>query len=163
MSNNTCNHATDIHAFHDGQLSAQMRDEVGSHLAECEPCRNLLADLQRMSAMFAAAPLPEMPQGGMNRLEQSWWRRRGSELRIRDHAIRQMTAWLTSAAAAVLAVGLLHMQTSAPVAADAHVDPWEMAAATTTPDQMRDDSNSAQIVQVAQWMSQDLSLGQRTR
>lgn len=48
-----------LQAYHDGELSAPLRDSVAAHCEQCEECQTNLADLEHLEALLAGAPTPE--------------------------------------------------------------------------------------------------------
>jgi anti-sigma factor RsiW len=147
-----------LQAYHDGELPPSERAEVESHLNACDHCRTALAELRELSSAFAEVSLPELPGPVMSRLHGVWPKSRAAS----DRAVRRITGWMTAVAAAVLAFGLIHTR-ALQRTTEARVDPWELDAAAVTPtDSARDDASGAgELVQVAQWMAQDLSAGGR--
>src|SRR5438067_1659082 len=93
----SCENTRQVHAYHDGELTLSERAAVEAHLRDCGECAALLADLKRMSQFVAAAPLAEMPQAAMHRLEQSFW-----AARSRERGVLRLAEWMTGVAAAVL-------------------------------------------------------------
>src|SRR5213083_431027 len=124
----SCERAFQVQAYHDGELTPADRGAVESHLAECAECRELLDELRDLSAMFSAAAMAQMPESSRNRLYGVWWKSRSNS----DRSVRRITGWLTAAAAAVLAIGLLRAPGQAP-AASARVDAWELEASAVAP------------------------------
>lgn len=51
-----------LSAYLDGELSAKERQTVELHLASCNRCRELLADLERVKYLVAALPLESPPR-----------------------------------------------------------------------------------------------------
>jgi anti-sigma factor RsiW len=147
-----------LQAYHDGELAAVERAQVEAHLNDCAECRSALAELRQLSSMFAEVSLPEIPDRAMSRMHGVWIKSRVTS----DRAVRRITGWMTAAAAAVLALGLLQTPITQRTT-EARVDSWELdAAAVTATDTARDDSSgTGELVQVAQWMAQDLSAGGR--
>src|SRR4051812_18269813 len=96
----TCERAAQVHAYHDGECSPEVRVAIESHLADCEECTALLGDLRRMSQVVARAPLAAMPVGLPDRVERRAWARAG------DRTVLRIASWLTAAAAAVLIAAL---------------------------------------------------------
>jgi anti-sigma factor RsiW len=155
----SCEHEAQVQAYHDGELSPQARASVEAHLRDCADCQSLLDELRAVSRLLKEAPLPEMREAAVGRFYGAWHRAAANG----DRAVRRITGWLTAAAAAVLIVGLVRTPGQSTAVADARVDAWELEAAAVapTPDPSREDagSGSVQLVQVAQWMAQDLSHG----
>lgn len=146
----TCPQESQVHAYHDTELSPARRLAVESHLAECGACAALLGDMRDISRRVAAAPLPAVSAIPFDRYYDVWDR-------SRDRGVLRISSWLTAAAAAVLVASLvLFPAAHTPVeTATAAVGSWEpvalMAPVLETPEQ--DD----QLVEVAQWMANDLA------
>jgi hypothetical protein len=96
-----------------------------------------------------------MPQVAMARLEASWSRNS-------ERALLRITSWMTGVAAALL-VGALLAWSSVPTApatakvnrpAAAAADPVVLATAAEPPGEA-----NSELIQVAQWMADDLSIG----
>src|SRR5215831_19396515 len=109
----SCDQMTQIHAYHDGDLSPAQRAQVEAHLLVCSQCRELLEDLQRLSHMIATVPLPELPARALNRMYGSWW----ASAQVRDRGVRRLAGWLTAAAAAILVLVPMYSN-SRPVESD---------------------------------------------
>jgi len=96
-----------IHERVDGTIGSIRRAELEMHLVECEACRALLDDLQRIHDAAAALPVLTAP-------DRAWLQIAGRlrlEGRIREDAPaaraarRPYAAWLALAAALVIAAG----------------------------------------------------------
>lgn len=147
----SCEKIGQVQAYHDGELDAGGRVALEAHLAVCAECRALLSELQGLSSFLAQAPLAEMPQRAVSRFEGSWYE-------ARDRGMVRVASWLT-AAAAMLLVGALLARPQAPVATPVKAGPWETYA-IAPPAEVHGESSS-ELVQVAQWMADDLSVGER--
>jgi anti-sigma factor RsiW len=124
--NNPCERQVErIQELVDGTLGAIRRSELEQHLAQCDGCRALKEDLERIRD--AAASLPQMrpPDGAWlqiaGRLRQEGRIRQDAELPARD---RWSYGWLAIAATLVLAAGaslfvLFRSAAPAPAAAPA--------------------------------------------
>ena len=151
----SCNRIEQVHAYYDGELSLSQRGEFERHLNECAECRDLLADLRRVSDLLASAPLAELPPAAMTRFGQTWFAAQ------QDRGVMRIASWLTSAAAAILIAALLiwpsnGRQEPTVVASTASL---ELAAAITPPADVADvhDNESGDLVVAAQWMANDLT------
>jgi anti-sigma factor RsiW len=157
----TCDQIQLAHRYHDDELSSADRASFESHLAACDDCRQLLADLASLSQTLRAASLP-MPVPSLHeRILDAWDAARA----LRERGVRRMAGWLTAAAAAVLLIGLIGWpgETRKPTggefsSAASAAEPWEVAA-LMPPDQRGDESGSPDLVQVAEWMATDLGAG----
>ena len=154
----SCERFGQVHAYHDDALAAAERVAIEAHLESCGDCRALLADLRGLSHLIAAAPLTAMSPEAMDRLSKSW-------RAARDRGLLRITSWLTAAAAAVLVGALLFVperntngtQTIANVT-PTDVTAWETAAVMPP---LEVDESVPEIVALATWMANDLSLGER--
>jgi anti-sigma factor RsiW len=146
-----CEKIAQIHAYHDDMLSAEQRGQVEAHLASCDECRSLLADLRKLSGMLATVEFAEMPQRALSRMHGSWHAAKARQ----DRGIRRLAGTLTAAAAAILIFVPLHSMSQPRV--DQNIA--DEAIAFVPPTSPREDANS-DLVQVAQWMANDLSVDQ---
>jgi anti-sigma factor RsiW len=150
----TCDRVSEIHALHDGELTGEAALAAEGHLAQCEACSELLADLRGLTALVAAAELREMRPMAVGRFYDAW-------TEARDRGLVRITSWLTAAAAAVL-IGALWLWPVAETKTTAsRPGMWETVA-IVPPAETQAESNS-ELVQVAQWMADDLSLGGERR
>jgi anti-sigma factor RsiW len=147
----TCHRASQIHAYHDGELDATRRAVVEAHLERCAECRRLLDELQELAALIGEAGVGEASGEAMARFEGAWEA-------ARDRGVMRIGAWLSGLAAALLAGALLTMPHGGG-ATRVKPELWE-AMAVTPPAESQAEGNS-ELVQVAQWMADDLSAGGR--
>src|SRR5947208_7899134 len=94
----TCDRTSEVHAYHDGELSPAESAAFEAHLAECGGCREMLEEIRRVSRQIGTAPLPLMPAGFPARLRDAFVLAREA----RERGLRKLTGWMTAAAAAVL-------------------------------------------------------------
>src|SRR5947207_2301200 len=158
-----CEHSIQIHAYHDGELSAPLRAEFEAHLATCDECRRELDELRQMARLLVAAPMPSMPVDLSARIVSSFENTR----RAKDSGLRKLAGWLNAAAAVILLAATVRMSgmmtrgTEKPMAeASIGLRDWELSA-VMPPDRQVDDAGSADLIQVAQWMARDLSSDER--
>jgi len=149
-----CDKATQIQSYLDNEMDAAQKQVLEAHLAQCAECSSLLEELRGLSAMIARAPKPEMRSGAMNRYYDAF-------NAARDRAVLRITSWLTAVAAGLLIGAILtwpaeEPSTTAPKSARSGT--WEQFAVMPPPADTQGE-NGAQLVQVAQWMANDLSLG----
>jgi anti-sigma factor RsiW len=151
-----CDRAGEVHAYHDGELEAPRARALEAHLEGCAACRELLEELRGLSGLFGRAEMAAMPQIAMARLEASWSRNS-------ERALLRITSWMTGVAAAVLIGALLAWSnvTGEPAKVTARAkgpvvaaDPVVLATAAEPPGEANSD-----LIQVAQWMADDLSIG----
>ena len=146
----SCSESNFIDAYFDSELSASDAERMRQHVQECAECAATLDELKRLNAFLAAAPLPVAPSDMIDRIEHRW------KLDVERSTFR-IASWMTVAAAAVLAFGILRFPpqqetvTSAPQV-------WQTVA--VMPPDAREDSRSDSIV-LAQWMSDELSSSSR--
>lgn len=152
-----CDKAAQIHAYLDDEMDAAQRGELESHLLQCAECQGLLTDIRGLSALIVRASRPVSMRVGAMATYYGAWRS------ARDRAVMRITGWLT-AAAAVLMMGALLLgpvRSSPSVAAKPKPGIWEVMV-VTPPVETHGEANS-DLVQVAQWMADDLSSGGRSR
>ena len=53
VMSNDCTYRSQIDAYHDGEIGAEMSRRIAEHLETCEQCRRDLLAMRRMSALFA--------------------------------------------------------------------------------------------------------------
>jgi len=145
----SCDKAAQIHAYHDGELSPTERGAVEAHLRDCGDCAELLADLRRVSALVAAAPMENLSPIAMARLEKSFYA-------ARDRGVLRVASWLTAAAAGVLFGTLLTWSEpmNETVTTASAAPAWQTVAVMPPPD---DADDVPELVLAAQWMANDLS------
>jgi anti-sigma factor RsiW len=99
-----------IHQILDGDLmDAAQRQELESHLSNCDGCRKADAELRTIQQALSALPADELPEDA---LEQVWTRTTKARLKPAYH-------WSIAAAAAVLVLALLGLwQIGAPGVAE---------------------------------------------
>lgn len=85
-----------LQAFHDGELDAAAAAEVTAHCEQCQECRNVLAELEQVGQLLAAASAPELPRTVWHRVRPG----RARESRLKP-------AFGIAAGAAGLVLGLL--------------------------------------------------------
>ena len=148
-----CDKAAQIHAYHDGELSPEQRSAVEAHLNECPACGELLADLRRVSAVIASAPMENISPIAMARLQRSFHV-------ARDRGVLRVASWLTATAAAVL-LGMLFVwseSTSNVTTVVSSGASWQTVAVMPPADGL--DEPIPDLVLAAQWMANDLSPGE---
>ena len=154
-----CEHSDQIHAYHDGELSAPLRAKLEAHLAGCAECGRELNELRQMARLLVAAPMPQMPAGLPDLIVSSFENAR----RDKESGLRKLAGWLNAAAAVILLAATVRMSgmmtrgMEKPTAeASIGLRDWELSA-VMPPDRQVDDAGSADLIQVAQWMARDLS------
>src|SRR2546421_11214269 len=100
-----CEHPTEIHAYHDGELSAPRRAEFEAHLAACDECRRELHELRQMARLLVAAPMPQLPAYLPARIVSSFESARNAK----DSGLRKLAGWLNAAAAVILLAATVRM------------------------------------------------------
>jgi anti-sigma factor RsiW len=147
----TCDKAAQVHAYYDGELDLSRAQMFEAHLERCAECSRLLAELRELSALMSEAPRAELPPQAISRFQGAWYV-------ARDRGIMRIAASLT-AVAAMLLVGALLTGPAAPGSTPMKPALWE-AMAVMPPAETQGEANS-DLVQVAQWMADDLSLDER--
>jgi anti-sigma factor RsiW len=142
-------------AYHDGELDEARRRELEAHLALCAACMAQLNELQMLSGMFAAAPVPVLSPIGVHRLHESV---EGAM----DQGLLRLARGLSAIAACVLMVGSfwltrMRQEPTNTATATAVAAPW-------VPIAMNQDEASVQSVAspVGQWYLADASQAQRS-
>jgi anti-sigma factor RsiW len=147
----TCDKAAQIHAYLDDEMDVAQREELEAHLLQCAECQRLLNEIRGLSSLIIGSSHPVPMRAGAMATYYGAWRA------ARDRAVMRITGWLT-AAAAVLLIGALLLgpvRTSPTVAAKPKPGIWEVMV-VTPPVETHGEANS-DLVQVAQWMADDLS------
>lgn len=122
------------------------RGQLEAHLNDCADCRDVLNDLRRVSDLLAAAPLVELGPAAMTRFQQTWF------AAAQDRGVMRIAGWLTSAAAAILIAALLIRP--APRSDDSLAS--ALTAAISPPAAVTE-NDSADLIDAAQWMANDLT------
>lgn len=149
----SCDKAAQIHIYADGEMNPSQREQIEAHLEHCAVCRGLLEEIWGLSVLIVAARRPAMKPGSMSKYYDAW-------RQVRDRAVMRIAGWLT-AVAAVLLVGALLLGpvrssgSSGAVAAKPKPGIWEVMV-VAPPVETHGEANS-DLVQVAQWMADDLS------
>jgi anti-sigma factor RsiW len=149
-----CDKSAQVHAYHDGELDLAAARAVEAHVAECPPCAGLLDELRRLTRMIADAPFRAMPDRAMSRFHGSW-------NAAHERGALRTVSWLTAAAAAVLAIGIGMWPAHREAAPAARSNAWEIAALTPPAPAHAGAAgeDGSDLVQVAQWIANDLSDG----
>ena len=146
----TCDKVSQVHSYHDRELPREAALLFEAHLAACDECRGLLAELRGLSGLVGGAALPAMRPMAVARHYGAW-------TDARDRGLVRVTGWLTAAAAVVL-VGSLVLSRGEPERTAARpAAMWETFAVVPPADTQAE--SNAELVQVAQFMADDLSLG----
>jgi hypothetical protein len=150
----SCEHEQLVHAYHDSQLAPSRRADVEAHLGGCASCSELLRDLQSISHLISTASLPHVSTASAKRYYQAW--------NLANHrSILRISTWLTGTAAAVL-VGSLFLwpeRKAENVAVSSRPSNWELVA--MMPPQERTTDRPDELIELAQWMADDLSTASR--
>ena len=145
----SCDRSAEVHAYYDGEMPRQQRATFEAHLADCADCRQVLAELRKVSELIAAAPLAEMSPMALARLQQSWFA-------AKDRGVMRIAGWLTAVAASILIAALLLWKRPGDEVPVRVASSWQTAA-VMPPAETQHDEASSDLVVVAQWMANDLS------
>ena len=146
-----CDRLKEVHDYNDGRMSPGQRDAFEAHLADCPDCARLLHDLRSLSRLIIGARLPEMPSTAASHYYKAW------DVAARQRGLLRISSWLTGAAAAVLLGALVlwpQRQTPAPDVAGSNG--WEINA-LMPPSPERPADRPDELIELAQWMADDLS------
>jgi len=151
----SCDRLAQVHASHDGELTdAAARAAAEAHLALCEPCAELLAELRSLSRLLAEVPLPDEANAApMSRYYGAFHKAQGQ----RQRGVLRLSGWMTTAAAVVIAVTLVRTSppqemVGSPTASVASLPIWQQVA--VTPPGEQDD-----LALAAEYMADDLAVG----
>ena len=148
----SCERIEQVHAYYDGEMALSQRRELEAHLNECGECRELLAQLRRVSELIASAPLTQLPPAAMTRFEQTWF------AAAQERGVMRIASWLTAAAAAVLIGALLVWPAGQRRDDSLRASTTAWPAAVMPPAESHEgDVASAELVGAAQWIVNDLS------
>jgi len=145
----TCSRTAQVHRYHDGELSSAQREVQEAHIRHCAECRELLADLRRLSSLISGASLAGIPPQTMGRLGECW-------PVARDRGVLRAASWLTAAAAAVLIGALLAKPADR---ADVGARPAIWGTIAVMPPVEGPDDSGSDLAVMAQWMVDELSAG----
>ncbi len=146
-----CEHYEDaIGDLVDGSIDEARRIEVERHLRDCEPCRELLADLRQIRAAAAHLPQQAPPRAVWNRIAAQLPAPAPREKRSFFHALwatppfgsRSTRLRLAWSAGAALAVALLVFAVALP-----RMRPAAPRQASTAPSSAAVHANDAELVQ----------------
>jgi anti-sigma factor RsiW len=153
----SCDRTAQIHAFHDGELAPELHPMIEAHLGECPECRELLADLRKLSTLVFAAPQARALPIQMARISNRAWHRE------QDRGVLRISAWLSGVAAAVLIGSVLYWPSVGGIAGGGGrgaENPSVASAATWQTAALMPPAESGEVpepVQLAQFMASDLS------
>ena len=143
-----------VHAYHDGELSPEQMAAFEAHLNGCADCRELLADLRKISQLVTAAPIADVPQQASRRMQQAWWAAQAA----RDRGVRRVASWLTAAAAAVILAVMIGSPASRRSAESPVVF---LPSDLLVPPTVITDEPQDETIDAAQWIANDLALAMR--
>jgi anti-sigma factor RsiW len=146
-----------VHAYHDGELSPEQRAAFEAHSRSCPQCQQTLAELKGLSNLFDQVPLAELSPRTMSRMYGAFHAARAQQ----ERGVRKLSAWMTAAAAAVLAFAFVRHPAAIRPSDDApgQTSGWPEMVAVMPPLEPRNGS-TAELVQFAQWSANDLSNGE---
>lgn len=131
MNPQVCEFLQMIDAYHDGELSVEQRGRFERHLAACGICEAELRSLRAISRRLAAGEVPSLSQAALDRLHEA--ASIGEE-----RSVIRIAEWLTTAAAAVLLLGLVGLFKPSPTDRPAQNDwtPYAVTYANEDPTQL---------------------------
>jgi anti-sigma factor RsiW len=141
-----CDYSYKLNAYHDDELSDEERHELEEHIQACPHCTRELERLQKLSALFQSAPIPDIPEETLARVHQSLQTRQGK-------GTLRFVELLTAAAVLVLLVGSvlnLRMEPQREI----YDSSWEQTALTL---QVEVPSTESPELQVTEWLVANLS------
>lgn len=154
-----CDKAGQIQMYFDEELDSAQRAGMAAHLRDCAECRVLLEEIRGLSVLIENASSLSASGDGMRAGAVS--RYYGAWHVARERAVLRITGWLTAVAAGLLIGAILTWpgedQRALPVRA-VRSGAWEQFA-VMPPAETQAEGGGGQLVQVAQWMANDLSLG----
>jgi hypothetical protein len=109
-----------LSAYHDGELSPDLRAAMAQHLESCRECTRTLAEFRELSRMAAEMPTPAVPADIWPQLEKKLAAEVPRQRTLVSHLIRRRRTWIGLATAAVVVV-------AASTAAIVWLDPAEHA------------------------------------
>lgn len=68
---NDCTYRSQLDAYHDGEIGAEMSRRIAEHLETCDQCRRDLRAMQQMSALFADSRDDGISLGLVGRVHES--------------------------------------------------------------------------------------------
>lgn len=122
MNEQVCEFLKLVDAYHDGELAIEQRERFERHLASCGICAAELRSLRAISQRLAAGEMPALSEAALNRLHEA--ANIGEE-----RSVLRIAEWLTTAAAAVLLLGLVGLFRTTPASRTATND-WTPYAVT---------------------------------
>jgi len=157
----SCDRFAQVHAYHDGELTDDaQRAAVEAHLASCEPCAQLLAELRSLSTLLAEVPLPDEANAApMSRYYGAFHKAQ----RQMQRGVLRLSGWMTTAAAVVIAVTLLRTSppqeiSSSPTVSAVSLPIWQQVA-VTPPGEQEGERTNGDLVLAAEYMADDLAVG----
>jgi anti-sigma factor RsiW len=123
MNEQVCEFLQMVDAYHDGELSVEQRGRFERHLAACGICDAELRSLRAISQRVAAGEVPVLPADAMARLHEA--ASIGEE-----RSVLRIAEWLTTAAAAVLLMGLVGLFRTTPASSPQAKNDWTELAVT---------------------------------
>lgn len=149
-----CEHAAQVHAYHDGGLASSEVAAMEMHLRDCAECRALLTDLRHVSQLVASAPMADMPADAMRRMQQTWWA-------AQDRGVRRIASWLTAAAAVVMLATTLWSPTDRAENNQSLMTSAAWQTVALTPPTDTQDEPQDETLDAAQYIANDLAVAMR--
>jgi hypothetical protein len=147
-----CPYIARINAYHDGELIADERTVIQSHLAlGCAVCSKELKSLQRVSVQFREIEgAPEIQSSFVSKLHRQ-------VDSLTDRSILHFAELLTGVAAALLVTASMWAMRTPSASADPMRD-WERAAVTLRPEMIA--AQQPASLHAAEWIVNDLANGE---
>jgi anti-sigma factor RsiW len=143
-----CEQSGNVQRYHDGELDESQRRAVEAHLVSCAACAAELEGMKRLSARLAGVSIPALSSEALARIH-------GNVQAVEERGVLRLAEWLTAAAAAVLAIGIIGLFRGDATHANAP-DTWEQAAVAFPSEAPSEER--AELVQMAEWIRSDLGV-----
>ncbi len=144
-----CEHNRRLNAYHDGELPREECIFLEEHLRQCPSCARELEQLRRLSGLFTAAEMPEMPSHALGRVH-------GGVRSVREVSMLRLAQRLMTAAATLLVLcAVLFWQTAGfQIPRTEAPERWEIAAVSPQAEARAEVSDEELL---GQWIVWDLA------
>ncbi len=103
--------AQELSAYIDGELPAAEAQALAAHLAQCEHCRNELAELKRVADLIRVLPAKKAPAGFANDVTAEIESRRKTREKVGYYL--RVSGWAAAAAMVAVALSVLYREQEA--------------------------------------------------